>query len=329
MVKRGGGYSTNLSEMLSAGNPVYQQYDGAGKDCPGNPVRPGYMDLYSSNGLPGLSGGRRSRRTKRSKRSKRSRHRGGTILQPAPYESMPALNVPQAPQAPSAPSAPPAPQAPQTAQKGGRYGIFPEMGPLNPVNGVGAAGLAPFASIPCEASRASGMDLHRATTAYLGGKRGRKSGGAFPVVHAGAADAMSYRAPTAGYGNDFEAFSAGGAVPGLMLQTPYDARAGNPACGMSGGAINYADSAASYSGLSMDQLGNRSDFDGTTKGLPVKYGGFRRSFKQRPSFKRRPSQRRSLKQNQRQSGKYKKHTKHQAKRSTFKKHQIMTSFVQL
>ena len=327
MVKRGGGYSTNLSEMLSAGNPVYQQYDGAGKDCPGNPVRPGYMDLYSSNGLPGLSGGRRSRRTKR---SKRSRHRGGTILQPAPYESMPALNVSQAPQAPQAPSAPPAPQAPsappapQAAQKGGRYGIFPEMGPLNPVNGVGAAGLAPFASIPCEASRASGMDLHRATTAYLGGKRGRKRGGAFPVVHAGAADAMSYRAPTAGYGNDFEAFSAGGAVPGLMLQTPYDARAGNPACGMNGGsrrsskrrgskrhgskrggAANYADSASPYSGLSMNQIGNRSDFDGTTKGLPVKYGGSRH----RRSHRHRHS-----------------HKKHHSKRSTYK---TMTSFIQL
>jgi len=314
MVKRGGGYSTNLSDMLSAGNPVYQQYDGAGKDCAGSPMRPGYMDLYSSNGLPGLSGGRRK---KSSKRSRRSRHRGGTILHPAPYGD--SFVAPPAP-----PTQAPPTQAPP-AQKGGRYGIFPEMGPLNPVNGVGAAGLAPFASIPCEASRASGMDLHRATTAYLGGKRGRKRGGAFPVVHAGAADAMSYRAPTAGYGNDFEAFSAGGAVPGLMLQTPYDARAGNPACGMNGGA-NYADSAASYSGLSMDQLGNRSDFDGTTKGLPVKYGGFRRSFKRKPSFRRKPSQKRSLKQNQRRSGKYRKYP---GKRSTIKKQHIINSFVQL
>jgi hypothetical protein len=56
-----------------------------------------------------------------------------------------------------------------------------------------------------------------------------------PTVSAGDAGSMAYYAPTAGYRNDFEALPSGGAVPGLTLQIPYDARAGNPACGMSGG----------------------------------------------------------------------------------------------
>ena len=72
---RGGGFTTQLSNMINPGNPVFQQYDGAGKDCAGEVVRPGYMDMYSSRGLPGLRGGRRQR------------HSGGTALVPAYVEN--------------------------------------------------------------------------------------------------------------------------------------------------------------------------------------------------------------------------------------------------
>jgi hypothetical protein len=40
-----------------------------------------------------------------------------------------------------------------------------------------------------------------------------------------------------------------------------------------GGAMNHSDNASPYSELSMDQVMNRSDFDGSKAGLPVKYGG--------------------------------------------------------
>ena len=77
MVKRsrGGGYTTELSNMINPGNPVYQQYQGVGKDCMGDFTRPGYM----SSGLPGLRGGRRH--------SKR-RSRGGAALGVAPFTEL-------------------------------------------------------------------------------------------------------------------------------------------------------------------------------------------------------------------------------------------------
>jgi hypothetical protein len=189
----------------------------------------------------------------------------------------------------------------QPMQKGGRYGFFPEMGPLNPVNAVGASGLAPFAHIPCEAGTTNklnpNMELQMATTAI--------KGGAFPVVNVGAADSMRYNAPTAGYRNDFEPLPAGGAVPGLMLQTPYDARSGNMACATTGGqrsrrnqhsrrvrfggSHNLADRAAPYSQMQMDQVMNRAAFDGSNKGLPVKYGGSRKRSKHSKRSKKQKS----------------------------------------
>ena len=103
----------------------------------------------------------------------------------------------------------------------------------------------------------------------------------------GEVGSMAYNAPTAGYRNDFQAFPSGGAVPGLMLQVPYDARAGNPACSTTGGKRSkrrvrfnggsLADNAAPVTALTVDQVQTRADFDGSNKGLPVKFGGARRS----------------------------------------------------
>ena len=287
----GGGWSTG-PEMIQPGYLVNHQYSGPGKDCVNAPVRSGFMNMYSQHGLPGLSGGKRSKKqsNKRSKKGSK-KHHGGTMLQPAPFEDAPQISAPGVPpqpvQQPAQPVQQPAQPVQQAAQKGGRYGFFPEMGPLNPINAVGASGLAPFARIPCEAGTFNSLNpdvkLQMATTAVP------MRGGAFPVVNVGAADSMRYNAPTAGYRNDFEPLPAGGAVPGLMLQTPYDARSGNMACATTGGsrgsrrryvrfggALNLADNAASYSQLQMDQVMNRSAFDGSNKGLPVKYGGSRR-----------------------------------------------------
>jgi hypothetical protein len=152
------------------------------------------------------------------------------------------------------------------------------------------------------------MELQMATTAV--------KGGAFPVVNVGAADSMRYNAPTAGYRNDFEPLPAGGAVPGLMLQTPYDARSGNMACATTGGkrrsrhnrrnqrnqrnqrsqrvrfggSHNLADRAAPYSQMQMEQVMNRQAFDGSNKGLPVKYGGSHKRSKRSKHNKRNKKQ---------------------------------------
>jgi hypothetical protein len=287
----GGGWFTG-PEMISPGYLVNQQYDGPGKDCPGVAVRPGYMDMYSHDGLPGLSGGRRKRRTHR-----RRRH-GGTMLQMADFLNSrnPDVYPPLTSQGVSAPGVPNHPQQgadQHPKQAGGRYGIFPGDGPLNPINGVGASGIAPFSRIGCESGSVNmlnSQEMHTATTASdffptRGGRRTKghkrtKGGANFPVVHVGAADSMRYYAPTAGYRNDFEPFAAGSAVPGLTLQTPYDARGNSMACAKTGGSrrVRFGGgtgiTGAPYSNVKMGDLSTRHDFDGSSKGLPVKYGGF-------------------------------------------------------
>lgn len=315
----GGGWGTG-PEMISPGYLVNQQYDGPGKDCAGVAVRPGYMDMYSRDGLPGLSGGLHlgGRRKKRSLKYRRGRRHGGTVLNVADFLNPQDSNVypPLTSQGVSAPGVPDHPIQPQASQpqasqpqasqmQGGRYGIFPGDGPLNPVNGVGASGIAPFSRIGCESGSVNmlnSQEMHTATTASdffptRGGKHSRrrhskrtkrtkrtKGGSNFPVVHVGAADSMRYYAPTAGYRNDFEPFAAGSAVPGLTIQTPYDARGDNMACAKTGGsrrvrfggAMGVADAAAPYSSVKMGELSTRQDFDGSSKGLPVKYGGSRK-----------------------------------------------------
>ena len=315
----GGGWSTG-PDSISPGYLINQQYGGPGKDCAGVPVRPGYMDMYSSNGLPGLRGG--------ASRSTRRRTRGGTMLQVANFANYADAIQPVPAVLPQTHGGHGVPPQPQGQMKGGRYEINP--GFLNN-QAIGASGPAPFGRIACETGSYNALNGNRevqlATTAIpiSGGRRRTKQrghkrrshkrrshkrrghkrrhqGGAalqgapitgmghtgnFPVVHVGAADSMRYNAPTAGYRNDFEALPSGGAVPGLTLQTPYDARGSNLACSTTGGsrrnknrvrfggAANPADDASPYSALSMDQVMNRSAFDGSKGGLPVKYGGRR------------------------------------------------------
>jgi hypothetical protein len=130
---------------------------------------------------------------------------------------------------------------------------------------------------------------------------------------------MRYNAPTAGYRNDFEPLPAGGAVPGLMLQTPYDARSGNMACATTGGkrsqrnqhsrrvrfggSHNLADRAAPYSQMQMEQVMNRQAFDGSNKGLPVKYGGSHKRSKRSKRSKHSKRSKRNKKQKSRKARK--------------------------
>jgi len=313
---RGGGWSTGPG-IISAGNLENIQYAGPGKDCTGNAMshRPGWMSDPSFKGLPGMAGGkRRSRRT-----------RGGTIPGVASFEgSITNPNVgpvsgsltPKPAYFPNTTGAAGTvgqpevvaswPGAPIPVQRGGRYGFFPGMGPLNPMNGVGVS--PPFfARIPCEIGTTNPLNMNpngiqtlttaptmppvmRGGSAMSPAPYSGSSGSSaanFPTIQVGQADSMRYYAPTAGYRNDFETMRAPSAVPGLTIQTPYDARAFNQACIKTGGsrrskrsrggAMPVAGTAAEYSKVTMNEIGKRSDFDGSNGGLPVRFGGSRKN----------------------------------------------------
>lgn len=192
-------------------------------------------------------------------------------------------------------------------QSGGRYGFFPGMGPLNPANGVGTTP-APFGRIPCEVGTYNPLNpnpngIQTMSTAPLTPPfvTGRLSGGGlpagtglsassanFPTVQVGQADSMRYYAPTAGYRNDFMTFNAPSPVPGLTIQTPYDAKAFNQACiktggsrrsrkNRRGGALPVGLNAGTFTPVTMNEIWTRKDFDGSNQGLPVKFGGKRRT----------------------------------------------------
>jgi len=204
---------------------------------------------------PGMSGGargaKRSRRVRRSfKRSRRSlRTRGGYQLEVAPFSTEVITQAPPTPQAP---------------QKGGRYEIQPGF-LLDGGRDIGASSYGPVSSIACERGYANSLNMHGG--ASLGG-----------------AD-LAYHAPTAGHAPRFE--SHPGAVGGLMINVPYDARAMNPACTTTGGkrrykratrgkrnqrgGANYADSSAPFSPLTLSGITGRSDFDGSQRMLPMKF----------------------------------------------------------
>lgn len=230
---------------------------------------------------------------------------GGSVAQPNVVMSMPGVPVAGAPLMAKMPM----------TQKGGRYGFFPGMGPLNPVNGVGTTP-GPFGRIPCDIGSFNPLnpnpnDIQRLSTTpltppFVSGKLmgggasplGALSSANFPVVRVGDADSMRYYAPTAGYTNDFMTFKAPSPVPGLTIQPPYDAKAFNQACVKTGGRRNrnrngggnpVAMDAGKFTPVTMGEIGSRFSFDGTNKGLPVKFGGRRtkRRVLKRKSHKKR------------------------------------------
>jgi hypothetical protein len=242
---------------------------------------------------------------------------GGTVAQPTVTMSMPGVPVNGQPLMPKMPiaelsksadaanlAAPPQKGGKRNRKVGGRYGFFPGMGPLNPVNGVGTTP-GPFGRIPCEIGTYNPLnpnpgDIQRLSTAPLTPPfvSGKLAGGGlpagtslaassanFPVVRVGAVDSMRYYAPTAGYRNDFMTFQAPSPVPGLTIQTPYDAKAFNQACiktggsrkNRRGGAMPVALNAGTFTPVKMDEIWTRKDFDGSNNLLPVKFGGKRRT----------------------------------------------------
>jgi hypothetical protein len=276
--------------------------------------RTGYISSYTAKGLPGMAGGSWRNKNKKNKKRGGSScgasdpvanpnlppvsggvtpkpgyfpdtmGAGGTVANPDVKMSMPGVSTKLKG------------GNRRTRRRGGRYGMFPEMGPLNKDNGVGTTP-GPFGRIPCEVGTYNPLnknpgDIQLLSTAPLnppyvtprfsGG--GNFSAANFPVVKVGDVDSMRYYAPTAGYRNDFLRFPAPSAVGGLTIQTPYPANAYNQACirtggsrknKKKGGAVPVAFDAGKFSPVTMSEIDTRKDFDGTNKGLPVKFGGKR------------------------------------------------------
>ena len=270
----GGGWSLDPSKFVSAGNLVNSQYTGVGKDCAGSVVRPGFITNYNASGMPGMKGGKRSRKS-----------RGGYRLDVAPIIPPPSYF----PDTTGAGGTVGAPGVPNHVQKGGRYEVSP--GPLlSNGSDIGMKGIANHPSIGCERGTLNSLNpnpggVQSITTAPMRG--GAQTMSPAPTVAVGAADSMRYNAPTAGYRPEFQTFPGTSAVGGLMLNTPYDARAYNQACLKTGGGSGVADGAASYSTLQMGQVTGRGDFDGSNGLLPMKYGGKRSTRKRSTRRKHR------------------------------------------
>jgi hypothetical protein len=288
---RGAGYSVTPSHYVAVGYPVNQPYTGAGKDCAANSfARPGFISSHSSNGIPGMSGGSRRRK---------NRSRGGYVLAVAPSDAPSQfpdnVSVPVgAPGVPPHTGGSPSTSITPTAvkQAGGRY-EFTAGAVLDPVSGIGMSSYAPINSIACERGTSNSMNpnpagIQQLTTAV-------QRGGSVPTVAVGAADSMRVYAPTAGYGHQFETLPASSAVGGLMLNTPYDARAFNAACTKTGGG-NIADHASAYAGLDMKDVTGRGGFDGSNGLLPMKYGGTRRKHRKHRKQRKSRTSRKSRKQ---------------------------------
>jgi hypothetical protein len=249
--RNGGGYTDMPKNYINAGNVVHQQYSGPGMDCAGSATRPGYLTSNSfagTGGLPGLNGKLFGGATQLGS--------GGPVAAPLTEAFKGNVGTQGFRGYTTGAASELAQMAP--AQVGGRYGTDVGAGPLNPLNGVGTTP-GPFGRVHCEAGTTDKLNLNPGgiqtmTTApgyvpgwshYLkGGKRKTKKvkGGAqlspAPLtVSVGDVDSMRYYAPTAGYSN----FPLAPPVmnnPGILMQTPYNAREFNMACLKTGGGRN-------------------------------------------------------------------------------------------
>ena len=249
---RGGGWMETGKYVPGApGYQIHQQYEGPGKDCPGVPVRPGYLtsDPAGTGGLPGLNsklfGGATQLGSGGPVIGYVEPFRGeGGVAGAGRYGSATTTGAMQ-----------------ELKQMGGRYGFVPEV--LNAKDGVVAIP-AGFGRLPCEVGTKDPLNpnpngIQTMSTApgwvpgwtnyikpFTGGKRkGKKTlkrkvrGGRVPepTVTVGAVDMMRYYAPTAGYSN----VPLNPAVqnnPGILAQIGYPAREFNQACIKTGGGTN-------------------------------------------------------------------------------------------
>jgi hypothetical protein len=163
------------------------------------------------------------------------------------------------------------------AQKGGRYETtFQPLGLKG--SDIGMSSYATIGSFPCERGSTNSLNANPGGIQTMSTLPQRMSGGSLnpAPVTVGAADSMRYYAPNAGYTNSPVVLPPGGASPGFMAQISYPAGGFNPACIKTGGGNPVGMGAGVVTKLDLSQIGNRAAFDGSTGGLPVKFGGRRR-----------------------------------------------------
>ena len=289
-IRRGGGYSDATGQYIDGvpGQQVHVPFNGPGKDCAGEPLRPGMLlNLPAGRGgLPGMSGGFRG-----------GEGGGAAIGRGMDQTTGASAELKQIMGAAAGFANGPG------AMRGGRYSMDPNGAAAFSGNGVGLASYAGIGRAPCElgsqnslnpnpdgiqqlSTRPADMAGWSRTVNPMGGgmRRTRRSlkkrGGAMPlvgapVVHVGDVNSMAYNAPTAGYGNMPLAPPVMN-NPGILMQVPYDARAFNQACIKTGGGGPVAAMAGRFEGPTV------ADYMGKAV-LPVKWGGTRRM---RKSLKR-------------------------------------------
>jgi hypothetical protein len=271
--RNGGGYMDGPG-YVNPGNLVHNKYSGPGMDCAGSVTRPGYLTSNSfagTGGLPGLNGKLFGGKSASKDAALEPTTVGGAtqlgsggIVAGASVQEAFRGGIAGAGSYGSRTTTGAAAELKEMGPTmvGGRYGSAVFEGPLNPMNGVGTTP-GPFGRVHCEAGTRDPLNpnpggVQSITTApnyvagwshYLpnflkGGKRRTRktSGGAqlspAPLtVTVGDVNSMRYNAPTAGYSN----FPLAPPVmnnPGILMQTPYDARAFNMACLKTGGGIS-------------------------------------------------------------------------------------------
>jgi hypothetical protein len=203
--KQSGGDSASYTfgSAVSAGAPYASEVI-AKPGCVATP-RPGEIPNYSPpglGGLPGFAGGGRRR-----KRSLLSKNYTRKIFKSLRFFGRK-----------------------KRQQKGGRYTLDVASttggpNPFVPVQRLGCEG-GSINTLPPDALQQRGGKQRGAS------KRRRQSGGV------GGVDSAFYQAPTAGYGNEPSKWVSSTGTPSL-LQTPYDAKAYNPACLKTGGGSKH------------------------------------------------------------------------------------------
>ena len=247
----GGGWMETGKYVPGApGYQIHQQYEGPGKDCPGVPVRPGYLtsDPAGTGGLPGLNSKLFGGATQLGS--------GGPVINPGIGYVEPFRGEGGVAGAGRYGSATTTGAMQELKQMGGRYGFVPEV--LNPKDGIVAIP-AGFGRLPCEVGTKDPLNpnpngIQTMSTAqgwvpgwtkYItgGGKKGKKTlkrklrrGGGVPepTVTVGAADMMRYYAPNAGY-TTTPLNPAVQNNPGIQAYLGYPASAFNQACLKTGG----------------------------------------------------------------------------------------------
>lgn len=261
----GGGWSSG-PDYVSAGNLINQQYSGVGKDCAGDVVRPGFITSYSGKGLPGLSGGSRRRRVK-----------GGRYeMTPGPLIANSAIGM----SGPASFSRIPCESSTTNSLNSGLYRATTAVGGRRKTRGG--------ANFPVvNVGAADSMRYNAPNAGYTNTFEALPAGGAVPGFTVQTPYAPISTNPACG-------------MKGGSKRRNRSKRRGSKRCGSKrrgskrsgskrnnkskrrgsrrtkyhvrfGGAMNHSDNASPYSALSMDQVMNRSDFDGSKSGLPVKY----------------------------------------------------------